>query len=79
MKVSDLIAELSRDYDADAEIFVAYWDKDTANDYGISRELTADEWVDVVRSLERGEFSWQSDAAETIVDVAEDVISESDN
>ena len=73
MKAKELIEQL-KEYEADAEIFVAYWDRETANDYGISRELTADEWVELVNTLEGGEFAWQSDAANTIVDEAEALI-----
>ena len=77
MKVSWLIEQLES-YNHDDELFVAYWDKNTVQEYGTSREMTDDEWVATVQTLENGEYHFQSAAAEQIVEVAEDVMSETE-
>jgi hypothetical protein len=69
MKVSKLIEQL-KEYPDDAELYVAYWDKEWVVDM---REdipaLSDNEWRDVVSLLEEGEWHWQSSASEDIDEV----------
>lgn len=73
MRVKKLIEDLQR-LDPELELFVEYWDKETVQAYGTSREMTDDEWSEVVDKMEDGEFAFQSYAADQLVDTAEEVI-----
>ena len=78
MKVSKLIEYLQRDYAPDTELLVAYWDKETVEGYTEDLTLTDDQWSDVVDRYEDGEYFWQSSAAETFVDLANEVVGSSE-
>lgn len=74
MKVRELLSEL-RKLDGEQEVIVAYWTKDTVEEYGAPK-LTNDQWSEVVDTYEDGEWHWQSSAAEDFVEIAEQVASE---
>lgn len=76
MKVKDLIERLQSFYKPDDELFVEYWDKETVESYGTSREMTEDEWVSAVEEMENGEFAYQSYAADLLVEKAEEAMRE---
>jgi hypothetical protein len=72
MKVEALIKQLQDGYAPDDEIAVAYWDKETVEDYAVmgeGEELTDEEWVALVGRYEDGEWGWQGWAADTFVDL----------
>lgn len=79
MKVRDLLKQL-REYDGEVELIVAYWDKETVEGYMDIDEpdLTDSQWVEVVESYENGEWHWQSSAAEDFVQIAKNVLDESE-
>ncbi len=68
MKVKNLIEQLKA-YDAEDEIAVAYWDKETVETY-VDNPLTNEEWEKIVYDYEDGEWGWQGWAADTFVDLA---------
>lgn len=72
MQVKNLIERLTQFYKPEDEIFVEYWDKETVESYGTSREMTDEEWSAVVEAMEEGEFGYQSYAAELLVEKAEE-------
>jgi hypothetical protein len=72
MKVKDLIKDLSK-YNKETELIVAYWDKETVEDYG-SPKLSETQWSLVVEDYESGEWGWQSTAAEEFVESAERIV-----
>jgi hypothetical protein len=71
MKVKALLEQLKA-YDGEDELIVAYWDKNIINLYG-APDLTDEEWGHVVWRYEDGEWGWQSHAAETFVEIAQEV------
>jgi hypothetical protein len=77
MKVSELVKQLN-EYDPNTELFVAYWTKNTVEEYGTSRVMTDEEWSSAVETLEDGEYYFQSATAEQIVQVAEEVMLETE-
>lgn len=74
MKVKDLLKELV-ELDGEQEVIVAYWTKETVQDYG-APEMDNDDWEVVVQRYEDGEWHWQSSAAEDFVEIAEQVVAE---
>jgi hypothetical protein len=74
MLVKDLKKQLES-YPDDAELIVAYWDKDCVDGYRGNDvpPITDEEWADVVVKYEDGEFGWQSDAAELLVEIVDEV------
>ena len=78
MKVKDLIEQL-KEYDGEDELLVAYWDKQTVEDYAYDhetdelKELTDTQWGEVVSRYQDGEWNFQSYAAELFVDLVNDV------
>lgn len=77
MKVSQLLEQL-KDYEPNAELIVAYWDKETIEGYMNSDDpdLTNDQWIQVVADYENGEWHWQSSAAEDFVEIVQQVLSD---
>lgn len=81
MKVKDLIAQLAT-YEGDTDLVVAYWDKETVENYASGWGendrviLTDDQWSDVVSNYDDGEWHFQSSAADTLADLAREVIGE---
>ena len=83
MKVKTLIEQL-KEYDPETELLVAYWDKDCVEGYGTDYRdedetdmtLTDEQWLALVDKYDDGEWSFQSDAAELFVDLANDVLAE---
>ena len=79
MKVKDLIEQL-KEYDGEQELLVAYWDKETVEDYAYDhetdelKELTDEQWGEVVSKYQDGEWNFQSDAAELFVDLVGEVV-----
>ena len=77
MKVSDLIAQLQRDYKPEDRLLIAYWDKEyveTALDYKLEGKSYPDEaWEDAIRRAEYAEY-WQSCGSEEIVDQADQAL-----
>lgn len=79
MKVKDLIEQLTA-YEPDTELLVAYWDKETIEDYAYDhetdglKELTDEQWQEVIRKYQDGEWNFQSYAVELFVDLVEEVV-----
>ena len=78
MRVSKLVEYLQRDYAPETELIVAYWDKETVENYAEDLSLTDDQWSDVVDKYDDGEYFWQSSAAENLVDLAHEVVGSSE-
>jgi hypothetical protein len=78
MRVSKLVEYLQRDYAPETELIVAYWDKETVENYAKDLALTDDQWSDVVDKYDDGEYFWQSSAAENLVDLAHEVVGSSE-
>jgi hypothetical protein len=78
MKVKDLIEQL-KEYDGEDDLIVAYWDKETVEDYAYDhetdelKELTDTQWGEVVSRYQDGEWNFQSYAAELFVDLVNEV------
>jgi hypothetical protein len=81
MKVKDLLEQL-KDYAPDTELIVAYWDKETVENYASGWgekdrvALTDDQWSDVVAKYDDGEWHFQMSAADTLGDLAREVTDE---
>jgi len=79
MKVKNLIEQLTA-YDPNTELLVAYWDKETIEDYAYDHEtdelskLTDEQWNEVVDKYEDGEWNFQSYASELFVDLVGEVL-----
>lgn len=73
MLVKELIEQLQRHYTPEDNIIVAYWDKGTIEGYSPDTTITEDDWSEVVAKYEDGEFGWQSDAADSFLQLAEEV------
>lgn len=78
MKVKNLIEQLQTTLDPEDEVIVAYWDKETIEGYNPDMELTKEQFAEVAARYEDGEYLWQSQAADTFVEMAEEVIEESE-
>jgi hypothetical protein len=76
MKVRDLVDRLQLNYLPDDELIVDYWDKATIESYNPGMELTDEQFQVVASRYEDGEYFWQSQAADTFVELAEEVIEE---
>jgi hypothetical protein len=74
MLVKDLKKQLEN-YSDDEEVIVAYWDKECVDGYRGDEvsPITDTEWSEVVVKYEDGEFGWQSDAAEALVEIVDEV------
>jgi hypothetical protein len=79
VKVKKLIEQLKA-YDGEQELIVAYWDKDTIEDYAYDHEtnelskLTDEQWEQVVDRYEDGEWNFQSYATELFIDLVGEVV-----
>jgi hypothetical protein len=77
MKVKDLIEQLQRDYKAEDNLLVAYWDKEyaeTALEDKLEGEPYPDEaWGDAIRRAEKAEY-WQSCGSEEIMEQADEAL-----
>lgn len=73
MKVKELLTQL-QGYKPDDELIVAYWDKQTVEDYDDDLSLTDTQWSEVVYRYENGEWFWQSSAGEDFVEIANEVL-----
>lgn len=79
MKVKELLAQLEA-YDGEQELLVAYWDKETIEDYAYDHltdeltELTDEQWKQVVSKYQDGEWNFQSYATDLFVDLVEEVL-----
>lgn len=79
MKVKDLIEQLTA-YTPDTELLVAYWDKETIEDYAYDHltdeltELTDTQWGEVVSKYQDGEWNFQSYATDLFVDLVGEVL-----
>jgi len=74
MLVKELIEQLQKDYQPEDTLIVAYWDKSTVEGYSSEEEeMTEDDWSEVVAKYEDGEFGWQSDAADSFLQLVEEV------
>lgn len=71
MKVKDLIAQLNRDLKPDDLIIVAYWDKETVEQYA-EVTLTDDQWTDIVAEQSAYESIELDKYGETLQDLAID-------
>lgn len=76
MKVRDLVDRLQKNYLPDDEIIADYWDKETIESYNPGMELTEEQFAEVAARYEDAEYFWQSQAADTFVKLAEEVIEE---
>jgi hypothetical protein len=57
MKVSDAIKRLSETYGNDEELFIVWWDKETADGYRYpDTEVTVPQWVSIVEQLDNDEY-----------------------
>jgi hypothetical protein len=71
--VKQLREQLAR-YTDDTIIAVAYWDKETVNGYaGYEQPMGEEMWREIVETYEDGEWAWQSMAADTFVDIHDDL------
>lgn len=77
MKVQELVEQLKQ-YQPEDELIVAYWDKETVEGYTNDLTLTDNQWGQVIDKYENGEYYWQSSAAEDFVDLANEVVSSSE-
>jgi hypothetical protein len=77
MKVRDLVNQLQMGYLPDDEVIVAYWDKETVENYGAPK-MTNDAWSEVITRYENGEWHFQSSAAADFVEIAKEVVVELD-
>ena len=75
MKVRELVSQLQLGYLPDDEVIVAYWDKETVENYGAPK-MTDDAWSEVITRYENGEWHFQSSAAADFVDIAKEVVAE---
>lgn len=79
MKVKELIEQLKA-YDGEQELLVAYWDKETIEDYAYDHltdeltELTDEQWKQVVSKYQDGEWNFQSYATDLFVDLVGEVL-----
>ncbi len=73
MLVKELIEQLKRDYEPEDNLIVGYWDKKTVEGYASEEEMTEYVWTEVVVKYENGEFGWQSDAADSFLQLVEEV------
>jgi hypothetical protein len=73
MLVKELIEQLQRYYTPEDNLIVAYWDKGTIASYAEVKEMTEDDWTQVVEKYENGEFGWQSDATDSFLEIAVEV------
>jgi hypothetical protein len=73
MLVKELIEQLQRYYEPEQNLIVAYWDKSTVEGYSSKEEMTEEDWSEVVAKYEDGEFGWQSDAADSFLELVEEV------
>ena len=79
MRVKDLIEQLKA-YDGEDELLVAYWDKQTVEDYAYDHEtdelskLTDEQWGQVVAKYQDGEWNFQSYATDLFVDLVGEVV-----
>jgi hypothetical protein len=76
MKVRDLVDRLQMNYLPDDDLIVDYWDKATIESYNPGMELTDEQFQVVASRYEDGEYFWQSQAADTFVTLAEEIIEE---
>lgn len=80
MKVKNLIEQLQT-YDPETELAVAYWDKETVENI-VNHEteaVTDDIWSEIVYRHEDSEWAWQSWAADTFVDIFNDILDGTEN
>jgi len=81
MKVKDLLEQL-KDYEPDTELIVAYWDKQTIEEYCYDYDednnltVTEDQWSQVVSKYQDGEWNFQTYASELFVDLVGEVLKE---
>jgi hypothetical protein len=73
MLVKELIEQLQKYYQPEDNLIVAYWDKGTITSYAEVKEMTEDDWTQVVDKYENGEFGWQSDATDSFLQLTEEV------
>jgi hypothetical protein len=79
VRVKDLIEQLKA-YDGEDELLVAYWDKQTVEDYAYDHEtdtlskLTDEQWGQVVAKYQDGEWNFQSYATDLFVDLVGEVV-----
>jgi hypothetical protein len=66
MKVTELKKQLEA-YSDDTELIVMYWDRDfwSVEDSVVPKEV----WEQAVHTYEEGEWSFQSDASDTITEI----------
>lgn len=76
MKVSQLIKQLEQ-YEPDDDLIVAYWDRETIEDYDYLK-ISKEDWSYVVEKYEDGEWFWQGAASDQFLDLVEDVLRERD-
>jgi hypothetical protein len=76
MKVREIVDRLQTNYLPDDELIVDYWDKATIESYNPSMELTDEQFIVVASRYEDGEYFWQSQAADTFITLAEEIIKE---
>lgn len=60
MKVSEAIKMLTQNYKQDDDLFIAWWDKDSADDYTNDEKLSNDEWESIVKELDEDEHLFYS-------------------
>lgn len=71
MKVSELIAELQRDYKPDDELIIGYWDKDFIQNLADDEVITDDD----VRWLSQCDYDW-GNLNDQISDYLDELITE---
>lgn len=72
MKVKELIEDLQNRYNPEAELIVAYWDRETVEGFlGEGGTLSEETWNSFVGSYDEDNYSWSSSAAESFVEVLE--------
>lgn len=81
MKVKELLAQLEA-YNGEEELIVAYWDKSSIEDQNYNHEenelltLTDEQWGQVVKRYQDGEWVFQSSASELFTDLIDEVLTE---
>jgi hypothetical protein len=75
MQVKEAIKYL-KELNPESEIVAAWWSKDLVEQWVDTSVLNDDQWSNVVSRYEEGEFAWQSDAAETLRDLGNEILEE---
>jgi hypothetical protein len=70
MNVQEAIKRLTETYKPDEELFIVWWDKETADGYRYpDSEVTVPQWVSIVEQLDNDEYLFHA-VNDTITELA---------